>query len=48
MDTSAEYEEPTIVPIGSVADLTKTVDKELGNADPGVTFNQQATSVIVP
>jgi hypothetical protein len=47
MDTQSSYEAPTIVEIGLVTDLT-AVDKDLGNADPGVTFNQQATSVIVP
>lgn len=47
MDTQSSYEAPTIVAIGAVTDLT-AVDKTLGNADPGVTFDQQATSVVVP
>jgi hypothetical protein len=47
MDTQSSYEAPTIVEIGLVTDLTE-VDKTLGNADPGVTFNQQATSIVVP
>jgi hypothetical protein len=47
MDTQSSYEAPTIVEIGLVADLT-AVNKTLGKADPGVTFDLQATSVVVP
>ena len=47
MDTQSPYEAPTIVAIGSVTDLT-AVDKELGNADGGITFEGQPTSIVVP
>lgn len=47
MDTQSPYEAPAIVEIGTVTDLTQ-VDKTLGHADPGVTFDEQPTSVVVP
>ena len=47
MDTQSPYEPPTIVAIGSVTDLTAT-DKDVGNADGGITFQGQTTSIVVP
>jgi hypothetical protein len=48
MDTQSSYEAPTIVEIGAVSDLTAVIDKEPGNADPGVTFQGNPTSIVVP
>lgn len=45
MGAEKEYESPALVIIGGVSELTQ-VNKTYGNADPGVTFNQQPTTIV--
>jgi len=44
MTSGEEYQSPVLFTIGSVVELTQ-VDKDLGNADGGITFQGQTTTV---
>ena len=44
MDKKQDYQSPALVVIGSVSELTE-VNKVPGNADGGITFEGQPTSI---
>ena len=43
----ASYESPELIIIGSVEELT-LVNKDFGNADSGIMFQNQTTSIVAP
>lgn len=46
MGADKEYQSPVLVIIGGVSELTQQVNKEFGNADGGITFEDQPTTIV--